>query len=107
MLRFLRPEVSNKNNSAHLSVAIYLPMIRTYCSTLDEAKFKKAVKEVGGNIRASLPFLKDGSNDTILKPSENGKQKKCITIPHSAVSRDLIGKLVDRGKCIKKLYLIT
>ena len=73
-------------------------MIRTYCSTLDETKFKKAVKEVGGNIWASLPFLKDGCNDTVLKPSENGKQRKCITIPHKAISTDVIRKLVDRGK---------
>lgn len=38
ILRFLRPQVANKTNSAHPSVAIYLPMTRTYCSTLDEAK---------------------------------------------------------------------
>ena len=73
-------------------------MIRAYCSSLDEAKFKKAVKEAGGNIWASLPFLKDGCSDTVLKPSENGKQRKCITIPHKAISTDIIEKLVDRGK---------
>jgi len=63
----------------------------------DEASFKKAVKEVGGNIKASLPFLKDACEETILKPSENGKQKKCITIPHSALPTALIDMFVKRG----------
>ena len=74
---------------------------------MDETKFKKAVKEVGGNIWASLPFLKDGCNDTVLKPSENGKQRKCITIPHKAISTDLIRKLVDRGTYISLLVLLS
>lgn len=34
-------------------------MLKTYSSTLDEAKLEKAVKDVGGNINASLPFLRD------------------------------------------------
>ena len=65
---------------------------------MDEARFKKAIKEVGGNIRASLPFLRDGCNDTVLKPSENGKQKKCVTIPHNEIATDLMEKLIDRGE---------
>ena len=65
---------------------------------MDEAKFKRNIKEVGGNIKASLPFLRDGCSDRVLKPSENGKQRKCVTIPHSAMEQNIIEMFVQRGE---------
>ena len=91
--------MANKGGTA-FSLAVYLPLLRTHVLNFDEDKFKKAVKEVGGNIKASLPFLMDESNDTILRPSENGKQKKCIAVPHHAISDHLISKFDELGKII-------
>jgi len=73
-------------------------LLKNHCVGLDEARFKREITDIGGNTKASLPFLRDGCIDKILKPSENGKQRKCVTIPHSAIADDVIIKLVERGK---------
>jgi len=101
VLRFLRPQVPNKSNPAILSVAIHLPLLKNHCAGLDEAKFKRDITDVGGNTKASFQFLRDGCSDKVLKPSKNGKQRKCITIPHNAIADDMIKKLVDRGNYVE------
>ena len=45
-------------------------------------------------------ILMDGSCDTTLRPTENGKQKKCVTVPHHAISAHFISKFDERGKII-------
>lgn len=55
------------------------------------------VELVKGKTNASVPFLNDTSTDTIIKPSMNGKQRKCCQIPHSAISKDVLQKLIERG----------
>ena len=96
MLRFLRPKVANEKGSG--SMAVYIPQLKAHTEGFKELEFKKAIAEVGGNVKASLPFLKDGCSDYILKPTENGKQKKCVTIPHTVLPAPLITKFCARGK---------
>ena len=61
------------------SVALYIPQLTAHVEDFKESEFEKAVAEIG-NVQVSLPFLKDGCNDHVLKPTENGKQRKCIAI---------------------------
>lgn len=65
---------------------------------VDEKVFKKHVTSANGRVDASLPFLNDSSTDTVVRPRLNGKQRKCCQIPHSSISKDLIKKLIERGK---------
>lgn len=68
---------------------MYIPQLKAHVEDFKESEFKKAVAEIG-NVQASLPFLKDGGNDHVLKPTENRKQRKCITILHTVLPSDLI-----------------
>ena len=57
---------------------------------INEKAFKKHVVSANGRIDASLPFLNDLSTDTLVRPRQNGKQRKCCQIPHSSINKDLI-----------------
>ena len=95
--------VEGKAKGSPASAAIYLPLLRVH-TEVDERELREAVKAVGGNLKASLPFLKESSTSDVLKPTENGKQRKCCTIPHAVLSRNIIAALIDRGKNIYLYY---
>ena len=94
---FLRPVVEGK------AKGYSSPLLRVH-TEVDEHKLREAIKAVGGNLKASLPFLEESSTSDVLKPTKNGKQRKCCTIPHAALSRNIIAALIDRGKNIYLYY---
>lgn len=63
----------------------------------DESELRKMVVIANRKTGASLPFLKDDSTDNFVKPSINGKQRKCFQIPHSALHITTIRKLTEQG----------
>ena len=93
ILRFLRPDVPSNKGCSNL--AISLQGLRAYMEISDN--IKESIKQTGGNSRASLPFNRDDSTSEIFKPSE-GKQKRCITIPHKAIPTHLLVQLKNTGK---------
>ena len=76
---------------------ICLPKMREFDVVIDERVFKKHIIEAKGRTGASVPFLNDTSSDNVIKPSINGKQRKCCQIAHSSFSPELLQRLIDRG----------
>ena len=73
-----------------------------------EKDFKKHVRNSKGKVNASLSFLDDNSTDVVVRPRQNGKQRKCCQIPHSALSQNIIHKLIERGKWpTMKIMILT
>ena len=95
MLKFLHHNFASKKGSDLMAVCIL--QLKAYTEGFTELEFNKAVAEVGGNVKASLPFLKNGWS-YIIKPTENWKQKKRVTIPHTVLPAHLITKFCARGK---------
>ena len=95
----MRPDVTNKSTGNGFVNIAYTWMKKHVVFNVKD--LKKMVTNAGGNTTASLPFLNDTSRDTVLKPSTNGKQRKCFQIPHSSLSDTIVDKLINRGKNFK------
>ena len=76
---------------------MYVGKLKNYVD-ICEKDLKKHVKSANGKVDASLPFLNDTSRDAIVRPRHNGKQRKCLQIPHTSLSEDVIKKLIARGR---------
>ena len=82
------------SSSSCPNVAVYLPGLRAHMEVCETVK--AVVKEVGGSLRASLPFMHDDCTSAVFKPTE-GKQRRCITIPHTAIPAAILVRLNERG----------
>lgn len=87
----MRPDVASAKKSSNM--AIYLQGLRGYMEIPDN--IKEAIEEAGGNTRASLPFNRDDSTNDMFKPSD-GKQRRCVTIPHCAIPSNLLKRLIGK-----------
>ena len=91
----MRPNVTNMS-SKECFIGISLGGIKKHGIVVDQNEFKKLVLSAKGSIKASLPFLNDVSQETVVKGS-NSWQRKCYRVPHSSISSSTIKKLIGRG----------
>ena len=74
-------------------VAIALTDTSSYYSPPDEDLLRMHIKKVG-KTNVPIDFLRDTSTDTRVRPSANGKKKKCVVIPHvPSIPEELLQRL--------------
>ena len=83
---FLRQHVQCNNKSCWY-LAIYSQGLSAHMEISDN--IKKSIKQIGDNTKEPLPFNHDESTNDKFKPSE-GKQRRCVTIPHKAMLQHLL-----------------
>lgn len=94
VLRFLRPNLTRVGGE--LVVAIQLTHASTYYTHPNEDMLKQHIKKVG-QINVPIDFLRDTSTDTTVRPSKNGKKKKCVVVPHKPSVPEEILQQLYRG----------
>lgn len=91
MLTFLRPDVTREGR--YKVVAIAMTDASSYYTPPDEDLLRTHLKKVG-KTNVPIDFLRDTSTDTKVRPSQNGKKKKCVVIPHlPSIPEELLQRL--------------
>ena len=101
VLKFLRLGWVSKNNQKFVAISLALANKHFKCEQLVLNEIKKI-----GRWNVTVCLLHDDSRDESLEPKINGKYRKCVVIPESFISIDVIDSIYE-GEILNGIHDFT
>ena len=101
VLKFLRPGWVSKNDHKFIAISLAIANKHFKCEQLILNEIKKM-----GRWNVTVCLLHDDSTDGSLEPKINGKYRKCVAIPESLISKDVLDSIYE-GEILNGIHDFT